>query len=178
MKRVFGYFFLGFLFVVLQTALFPKVLPYDLKPDLVLILIVYLGLHEGYLRGALLSYVLGCLVDGFAGAYPGLYGMAFLMTFLGVRAVARRFNTENSFLLLFMVVCGTLVEEGLLVFPLGYFADAGPLLQIMLRHFLFQILLNLAAAFLLLTLFSLLQKRFAPRSAIPGLRHLGRRYEY
>ncbi len=178
MKRIVGYFILGFFFVVLETALFPKFLPYHLKPDLVLILIVYLGLHEGYLRGAFLAYALGSLLDGLAGVYPGLFGLALLATFLAVRAVALRFNTENSLLLLFMVFCGTLVEGGLLVFPLGYFADAGPLWQIVFQHFLLQILLNLAAAWLLLAGFARLQKRFAPRSRIPGLRHLGRRYEY
>lgn len=178
MKRVFCYFLLGFIFVLLQTSVFPKVLPYHLKPNLVLILIVYLGLNEGYLRGALLAYILGCLLDGLAGVSPGLFGTALLVTFLAVRAVACRFNTENSLLLLFMVFCGTVVQDCLLVFPLGYFADAGPMWQIIFRHFFLQLLFNLVAAFLLLTVFSRLQKRFAPRSAIPGLRHLGRRYEY
>jgi len=176
-RRVVAYFLLGLGFLALQSALLPRFLPFETKPDLLLILVIYLGLHEDYLRGAGLSYVLGCLFDVFAGSSPGLYGTAFLATFLAVRGTASQLNTESSILLLFMVFCGSLFQAGILVFPLGFFADAGSLWSIILRHLPSQVLINLVVAYLLLKVVNRLQKRFFPRSRIPGLRRLDSRYE-
>lgn len=176
MSRVLAYLLVGLLFLLLQSGLFSRVLSLQTKPDLLLILVIYLGLHERYLRGAALCYLLGCLLDVFAGSSLGLYGTAFLVTFLVVRGVAGRFNTESSLLLLFMVFCGTLFQGVVLVFPLGYFADAGPLWSVILRRLLPQIVLNLVAAFLLLKGVVWLQKRFFPRAGLPGLQHLDNRY--
>jgi rod shape-determining protein MreD len=178
MTRVFAYFLAGLGFLLLQSALLPRILPFETKPDLLLILIVYLGLHERYLQGAGLSYLLGCFFDVFAGSSPGLYGTAFLGTFLAVRGVASQLNTESSVLLLFMVFCGTLFHGGILIFPLGFFADAGPLWSIILGHLLSQVLLNLTTAYLLIMGITRLQKRFFPRTRIPGLQRLDSRYEY
>jgi rod shape-determining protein MreD len=177
MRRISVYFLLGFGFILLQTALFPKILPFYLKPDLLLILIVYLGLNEGHLGGGILSYSLGYLQDVFAGSCPGLYGFAFLVTFLAVRGAADRFNTESSILLQFMVFCGTLLEGGVLIFFLVFFADAAPAWSIILSHLLPQALFNLAAAFLLLKGVIRMQKSFGPRFRLPGLQQLDNHYE-
>jgi rod shape-determining protein MreD len=174
MSRILGYFLIGLGFLLLQSALLPRILPFETKPDLLLILIVYLGLHESYFQGASLSYLLGCFFDVFAGSYPGLYGTAFLVTFLAVRGIASQLNTESSVLLLFMVFCGTLFHAGILIFPLGFFADAGPLWSIILGHLLSQILLNLASAYFLIKATTRMQKRFFPRTRIPGLQRLDR----
>lgn len=177
MTRIFVYFSLGFFFVLLQTAFFPRVLPFALKPDLLLILTVYLGLHEGYVRGGGLSYLLGCFQDVFAGHYMGLYGMAALAVFLIVRGAAGRLNTESSLLLLFLVFCGTFLQGGILFFSLGFFAETGPLLPQLLKHLVPQSLLNLAAAILLLMIASRIQRHLAPRVEIPGVRRMYNRYE-
>ncbi|MBE0598480.1 MAG: rod shape-determining protein MreD [Desulfuromonadales bacterium] len=176
MTRIFAYYSLGFVFILLQTALFPRFLPFFLKPDLLLVLIIYLGLNENYVRGGVLAYLLGCLLDVFAGNYLGLYGVACLATVFVVRGVADRLNTESSLLLLVLVFCGTFLQGIVLFFALGLFADAGPLLALFFGQLLPQALLNLAAALLLLQVVSALQRRFAPRSELPGLRHLNNRY--
>ncbi len=152
MTRIFAYFLLGFIFVLVQTSLFARCLPMFLKPDLLLILVIYLGLNEKYVRGGLLAYLLGCLEDVFAGHYLGLYGFALLVTFFAVRGLAGRLNTESSLLLLSMVFGGTILQSVLLFFSLGFFADTGPLSVIFFGRLLPQILLNLAAALLLLQL--------------------------
>jgi len=170
------YFALGFVFVVLQTTLLPAMLPLHYKPDLLLILVVYLGLNEGYLRGGTLAYLLGSLQDVFAAGYPGLYGLALLGTFLAVRSAAVRLNTESSVLLLLLVSIGTLLQAALILFALGFFADAGSLWLIILKGLLPQVLLNLLAAFLLIRSATWLQRRFAPRLKLPGLQRLDRRY--
>lgn len=177
MTRVLVYLLLGFFFILLQTALFPRVLPFALKPDLLLILTVYMGLNEGYVRGGGLSYLLGCFQDVFAGQYLGLYGMASLAVFLIIRGAAGRLNTESSLLLLSLVFCGTFAQGGILFFSLGFFADTGPLLPLFLKHLVPQSLLNLAAAILLLLVASRIQKHLAPRVEIPGVRRMHSRYE-
>jgi rod shape-determining protein MreD len=151
-------------------------LPLHFKPDLLLILVVYLGLHEGYVRGGALSYVLGCLQDVFAAGYPGLHGLALLGVFLAVRGVVARLNAESSVLLLLLVAIGTLLQSALLLFALGFFADAGALWVIILKGLLPQILLNLLAAFLLIRITTWLLRRFAPRLKVPGLWRLGRHH--
>lgn len=176
MTRVLAYFALGFVFILAQTAVVPQILPFHLKPDLLLVLIVYLGLNETYVRGGLLAYILGCLVDVYAGRYLGLHGLALLMTFLVVRGAAGRLNTESSVLLLFLVACGTALQGAILFLSLGFFADGGPPLLLFLGQLLPQALLNLAAALLLLQLTPKLQKLLAPRKDIPGLKHLNNRY--
>ncbi|HXV20939.1 MAG TPA: rod shape-determining protein MreD [Desulfuromonadales bacterium] len=176
MTRTLVYFPLGFIFLVLQTTLLPPMLPLHFKPDLLLILVVYLGLNEGYVRGGALSYLLGCLQDVFAAGYPGLHGLALLCTFLAVRGAAARLNTESPVLLLLLVSAGTLLQAALVLFALGFFAEAGALWMIILKGILPQLLLNLLAACLLLRAAAWLQRRFAPRSRVPGLRGVGRHY--
>jgi rod shape-determining protein MreD len=176
MTRIVAYFSVGCFLMLLQSACLPRLIPFHFTPDLLLVLIVYLGLNEDYLRGSVLAYLLGCLMDAFAGFYLGLHGMALLATFLLVRSAAGRLNTESSILLLLMVCCGTLVH-GTVVAALGFLAEAGQLwLQILTRLFP-QLLLNLAAAWVVLKIVVGLQRRLAPRREIPGLKRLDSRYE-
>jgi rod shape-determining protein MreD len=143
-----------------------------MTPALPLILLVSLGLNEKYVRGGALAYTLGMFEDVFAGHYLGLYGLSLLLTFLVVRGVAGRLNTESPFLLLLMVGGGTLLQGGVLFFSLGFFAEAGPLAAVFSWTLAPQVLLNLAAALLILQLLPRLQKILAPRTEIPGLRCL------
>ena len=177
MRSVLAYFAAGYLFMVLQTALLPHLLPSLLKPDLLLILVIYLGLTERRLRGAFLSYALGYLNDVFAGHFAGLYGLALLIVFLAVRGTSGRVNTESSFLLLFMVFFGTLLEGGILMFSLGFFADAGSSWIIILRDLSAQTAVNLVTAFLFLRGITWLQRRLGALFWIPGLKHIDNRYE-
>jgi len=176
MSRIAVYLFLGMVFMLLQTTLFPRLLPVQAKPDLLLILIVYLALSEGYVRGGLLAYLFGGLGDVFSGSCLGLGGLTLLVVFLVVRGSAGRFNTESSLLLLFMVFCGTLLQSALLILSLVFFVDAGTSWLVILGQLLPQIFLNLLAALVLLKGLPWLQKRFAPFLEIPGLQHLDSRY--
>ncbi|BCA80294.1 rod shape-determining protein MreD [Desulfuromonas sp. AOP6] len=171
-RAVYVYFFIGYLFILLQTSLLPVLLPFKLQPDLLLILIVYVGLLENFVRGSLLAFALGCLFDVFAGHYLGLHGFVLLVIFLLVRGTVNRFNTENSLLLLLMAFAGTFIQGGLLVFSLKFFAHAGSVAALILWRLLPQAMLNLLATWLLLTGCLLIQKRFFPRGSIPGLQKL------
>jgi rod shape-determining protein MreD len=159
-------FALGFVFMLLQSSVFPHVLPGNLKPDLLLVLVIYLGLREGYLRGGVVSYLLGCLKDVFAGIYPGLFGFTFLLLFYAVRGVGGRFNSENPLFLLLLTLAGTLLESALIIFSIGFFADHAPPLALIGRQLLPQVLLNLSMAILLLLFVFPFMRRLMPQRHI------------
>ena len=173
--RITLYLFVGLLCMLFQTALFPRLFPVYLKPDLLLILVVYLGVNEEYGSGGLLAYLFGCLLDVFAGSYVGMYGLSFLVLFFTVRGTVSYFNSENPLLLLFLVFCGTLLEAAMLIL-LGFLAQVGELWIIVVRWIVPQLLLNITIAYLLLAVITRLQRQF-PRLKIPGLSRLDERYE-
>jgi rod shape-determining protein MreD len=175
MKRISGYFLLGFLFVLLQTSLWPQLLPSVIKPDLILVLVVYLGLCENHLSGGLLSYLLGACLDAVAGSHHGLHGVTLLLIFYAVRFATDHLNTESYRLVLTMVGLGTLVYAGLQIL-FASFADAGAIWLQILRVIFPQTLLNICSAWLLLKLVPYLQRRLAPSSDLPTLRRMGRNY--
>jgi len=173
--RILFYLLFGLVGLLIQTAVFPRIFPFYLKPDLILVLIVYIGISEKYSSGGLFSYCFGLLLDVFAGSSLGMYGVVFLLIFFGVRSTICYFNSENPFLLLFLVFCATLFQASLLVL-LGAFAEAGALWQIVLHHLPGQLLMNVVAAVLLMLFVTWLQKRFS-RLVVPGLQRLDERYD-
>lgn len=173
--RLLWYALFGLCGLVLQTAIFPRLLPFNSKPGLLLILVVYLGLCEKKINGAVLAYAFGLLFDVFSGIETGRYGLLFLVLYFSVRSTIGFFNPENPFLLLFLVGCGTLIEAGSLIFLDTFFAS-GNLWQIVLRGLVPQLLLNIFCAGLLMLLVTWLQRRF-PRLYVPGMQRLDERYE-
>jgi len=162
MKRTLGIFTLGFLFVLIQTSLWPHLLPFETRPDLILVLVVYLALSENHLSGGILAYLLGACLDAMAGSHPGLHGVTLLLLFFCVRFAADHFNTESSRLLIIMVGFGTLFYAGLQV-VFASFADAGEIWLPIVRAIVPQILLNVVAALVLLKLVPHLLRRHVPR---------------
>jgi rod shape-determining protein MreD len=159
------------LFLVSQTTLLPILLPHYFKPELLLILLVYLCLTESLLRGALLAWGLGLLLDSCGGTYLGLHATIYLVIFIVGHSSAQTLNTESPLLLLFMVFCASLLQSGLLIL-FGIFADLQRMTPLLLQRATFQGSINVLAAFLLITLITALQRRFAPRLVIPGFAHL------
>ncbi len=176
MKRVACYMLVGFVLMLVQTAVIPRVLPGTMKPDLLLVLVVYAGLSEDYFRGGALCWFLGCLEDVFAGGDLGLYGIAFLLVFLAIRAAASRFNTESSMLLLVLVFFATLVKGTLLVLLLLFFSDTGSQWSLIVEVLIPQSILNTLAALVLIRGVLAGQKRMANGRAVPGLQRLDSRY--
>ena len=165
----------GLIGLLIQTAVFPRIFPFQFKPDLILILIVYLGISQKYSFCGPFSFFIGLLYDVFAGSAFGLNGMILLLIVIIIHSIIDYFNAENPFLLLFLVACGTVLQAGLLIL-LGAFAEAGALWQIVLQHFPGQLLANTVAAMLLMLIVTYLQKRF-PRLVVPGMQRLDERYE-
>lgn len=147
--QVVGYLFLAALALVLQTTLLPPFFPGGTKPDLILLLTIWIGLRESPWRGGLLVYGLGWLYDAYAGTFPGLHGFVLLTVFLTVCGMATRLNTESLSLVWCLIGGGTLLQGILTVFAIEFFADVNRFWVVMLRCLPVQLVLNLAAGYLL-----------------------------
>lgn len=159
MNIVLGYFLFGLAGILIQTALSPVLLHLQLTPELLLILVIYLGLYRQGISGGLAAYTLGLLQDSFAGSCLGLYGLIFLTLYLILRGLAERLNTDSPALLLFMVLCGTLLQAALLIFLLGFLTDAGAVWRTILRSLPLQTVLNLFCAWLLFNTLQMLRRQ-------------------
>ena len=149
MTRFLLYLVLLLTALILQTVFLPPFFPAGMKPDLVLLLTIWLGLRESPWRGGVLVYLFGCLYDLHAGNYPGLHGFVLLPIFLLVCGMATRLNTESLPLLWCLVVGGTLLQAALTVFALEFFADVDRFWALVLDVLPGQLVLNLAAGWLL-----------------------------
>ena len=161
----------AFLFLLSQTTLLPALLPHYFKPELLLLLVVYLCLTESLLRGALLAWGIGLLLDSCGGTHLGLHATIYLSIFIVGHSSMQALNSESPLLLLFMVFCASLLQNGLLIL-FGIFADLQRMMPLLLQRATFQGSINVLTAFLLITLIAALQRRFAPRLVVPGFAHL------
>jgi len=92
---IIGFFLVGALTLVLQTALLPMLPPWLGNPDLLFILVVYLGCKMDIVRGALLVFLFGLMLETFSGFFLGLYPITFLAIFLIIQGLSR-FTTLNE----------------------------------------------------------------------------------
>ncbi len=159
----------GLIFMLLQTTIFPRFLPPEMRPNLLLILVIYLGLSESFLRAVFLTLLLGALQDVFCGSTFGLYVTVQLTVFLLIRLFSERLNVESRPLLLGLICAGTMLQTFLLGFLLTTFAEAGPVLWVLLSDLPFQIFVNLLAGWLLLLFLLRFQPLFGTRQGMAGL---------
>jgi rod shape-determining protein MreD len=104
----------GIVSMLLQTVVFPVVLPASLAPNLLLVLVVYLGVQQLGAPGALGAFVLGYFLDTFSGTLLGLHAFAFTTVYLGVHHVARMLWTEGG-LPVVLIVFGSACAYAFLV---------------------------------------------------------------
>ncbi|RMF48073.1 MAG: hypothetical protein D6751_01140 [Deltaproteobacteria bacterium] len=173
MKRVAGLVVLGGLFALVQTVVWPHLVGWQVKPDLILVLAIYIGLTERQFSGTLLVLLLGSCLDAVSGNQPGLHAIILLSALYSVYLLGSRLNTENLLLLHILVAWATLLQAVLLI-VLGPFADLAGLWREVLPILVPQLLLNVIAAALLLRLAPWLARRLAPGSVLPWLNRLER----
>lgn len=114
----------GVVAMLLQTTVFPLLVPAGLAPNLLLILVVYLGVHQLGAPGALGAFTLGYFLDTFSGTVLGVHAFAFTAVYLGVHYVARVLWMEGGLpavAITFAAACA----DALLVLTLTALAGAG-----------------------------------------------------
>lgn len=176
MRKFLFYLLIGIFFALLQSSLFPLLLPSALRPNLLLILILYLGLSENFTRAVIIGLLLGGIQDSFSGTTLGLYITVDLAILLLVRVLSEHLNAESPALLLLLISGGTLVQNLLVGFCLMLLADAGPILSILLLALPQQLLANLLASVVLLVLLLRIKPLFGSRSGMPGLMYQSKRH--
>jgi rod shape-determining protein MreD len=175
MIRLLVYSVLAVFALLLQTSLFPALLPSPFKPELLLLLTIYLCLVENYLRGGLIAWSFGGLLDCLGGHYLGLHALIFLLIFFIGRRTAPNLNGESPVMLLFMVACASLLQP-MFLFVFGSFADIGRMWPIFLQRSVGQTVVNVLAALVCLQLVAWLQRHYARWLLIPGFGHLRHRH--
>lgn len=170
------YLSLGMLAVLLRTSIFPLFFSPGFCPDLLLVLIIYLGLSENLLRAVLVTMLLGGMQDSFSGTSLGLYVFICLSILLLVRLLSEHLNVESPPLLILLIAGGTLAQNLLLIACLTIFADAGAVVNILLPALPQQMLANLVASFLLLSLVLKVQHLFGHRAGLAGLVYQSKRH--
>ena len=169
MKGFFLFVFAGLLFVLLQSSVLPLFLSPNWRPNLILILILYLCLSENLLRTLVAGLLLGAIQDSFCGSSLGLYISVYLIIILAARLLSDQLNVESPPLLLLLISAGTLLQNLLIGFYLTVFADAAPVLHILLPAIPQQLLANVLSAIILLSLLLRFQRLFGYRSGLAGL---------
>ncbi|MDD5760188.1 MAG: hypothetical protein PHI06_14035 [Desulfobulbaceae bacterium] len=89
------FFFLGILFLTLQTTVFQALPVWFGIPDLLLLLIVFLSLHFKPGSGAVLTLLFSLGLEVFSGYFLGLYAIAYLLVFSIIKWLSTHFALKD-----------------------------------------------------------------------------------
>jgi rod shape-determining protein MreD len=159
MKRIGFSFFLGILFLTLQTTLLPWLPIQRIRPDIVLILVLYWGLTVPPVQGGILSFFLGYLMDLFSGNSLGLYTFSRPLLFYLAELFKGRLYLEGV-LSQFLFVFFFALFEGLLILILLSALNPVPLGNLYPLLFTFYLPQSFLAALISPALFLLLKKLY------------------
>lgn len=159
MKRIGFSFFLGILFLTLQTTLLSSLPIQRIRPDIVLILILFWGLTYPPVQGGILSFFLGYLMDLFSGNSLGLYTFSRPLLFCLAELFKGRLYLEGV-LSQFLFVFFFALFEGLLILTLLSALNPVPLGNLYPLVFTFFFPQSFLTALITPVLFLLLKKLY------------------
>lgn len=159
MKRIGFSFFLGILFLTLQTTLLSSLPIQRIRPDIVLILILFWGLTYPPVQGGILSFFLGYLMDLFSGNSLGLYTFSRPLLFCLAELFKGRLYLEGV-LSQFLFVFFFALFEGLLILTLLSALNPVPLGNLYPLVFTFYLPQSFLTALITPVLFLLLKKLY------------------
>lgn len=97
--------------VIVQTVIITALPFFDFFYDLLIPFVIYLGLFRSLREGLPVVLLCGFLIDGLSGAGFGLYFTTYIWLYLLCRWVINFFHSENSFISLFAVVSGVILQN-------------------------------------------------------------------
>ncbi|HEV7733229.1 MAG TPA: rod shape-determining protein MreD [Candidatus Binatia bacterium] len=134
MRRALAIVVAAVLAMVLQTTVFPALLPTAVVPNLILVLVVYLGLQQHGVAGAAGAFLLGYFLDTFSGTLLGVNAFALTAVYMAVYLVARTLWTEGGFPAMAVVFAAACVH-GVAAITITWLIEAGaPLWHHALRY--------------------------------------------
>lgn len=107
------FFFIGLIFLLLQTTILTWIAPTGKGPNLNLILVIYLGLNAPVTAGMALAASLGLLRDVTGGGTFGLHFAIFLVIFLIAGQLRQRLDPAGLWHLMPFVLVFSLAAGGL-----------------------------------------------------------------
>lgn len=152
MRRYLWFYLLALVCLLLQSSFFPRFLPIDWRPDLMLVLFVLLGARERSAQTLIAALLLGAAQDSLSGTTVGLHICVYLIVLILIRLLAEKLNVDNSPLLILLILGGTALQSVVAGFMVALLADAPAVLWFLLTALPQQLLINLLAAFFLLLL--------------------------
>ena len=97
--------------VITQTVIMAALPFFDSCYDILIPFIIYLGLFRSLREGLPVVLLCGFLLDGLSGAAFGLYTTTYIWLYICCRWIIGFFHAENSFILLFAVVSGVILQN-------------------------------------------------------------------
>ena len=103
------YIGVGFILIIIQTAIIPSI--FSEFYDLLLPLILFMGAHKSMKKGIPIVILFGLLMDALSGGAFGLYTVIYLWLLLFVRWITVFLHVHSTALLVLLLALGTLVEN-------------------------------------------------------------------
>lgn len=117
MRIFFLSLFVGFIYLIINTALLSFFIPALIIPDLLVILIFYLGISRPSWKGALASFVLGYFVDVFSGGTIGVSSFSLTVIFFIIYKLSKKIDF-NIPLVRMLWVCIAVILNAFLTYAI------------------------------------------------------------
>jgi len=119
---------LGFILLVLQTAVATLIDYHTFTPHLLLPITIFLGVNQDIpiSRGVVVAFVLGFLLDSFCGSPMGLQTFVLVATFMVARSAGIRLFLQGVLFQVILTFAISIIAGGTLIALLAIFRDAAP----------------------------------------------------
>lgn len=132
MRIFFLSLFVGFSYLIINTALLSVFIPALIIPDLLVILIFYLGISRPSWKGALASFILGYFADVFSGGTIGVSSFSLTVIFFIIYILSKKIDFNIS-LVRMLWVCIAVILNAFLTY--ATLRTIGPQREILLSFF-------------------------------------------
>ena len=132
MRIFFLSLFIGFIYLIINTALLSFFIPPLVIPDILVILVFYLGIYRPSWKGALASFILGYFADVFSGGTIGISSFSLTLIFFIVYLMSKKIDFTLP-LVRILWVCIAVILNAFLIY--GILRMIGPRREILFSFF-------------------------------------------
>ncbi len=111
LRTIFIFFMLSVAGVYIQSSFFPKVFPFSLSPDFILVLVVWIALFKEERSALLGAFFLGLLSDFASGLYLGPQAAGSVLACMLVQGVSRHVYADRFFSIAMVSGISSLVKQ-------------------------------------------------------------------
>ncbi len=100
----------GFIYLIINTALLSFFLPVFIIPDLLVILVFYLAVSRPSWKGALASFILGYFADVFSGGTIGVSSFSLTFVFFIIYSMSKKIDFNIPFVRMLWVCIAVILN--------------------------------------------------------------------